>query len=432
MEMIRTQVGIPNLEVKVISRSIWRMSRQVADVSQGQRLSGRRRRAPLSAERRLRHELAASRTHTTSPGSWPCLQRPGRRRLLDSYDVERRPIAQSNADFSLRQPQALPDRRTRRCAPATPTNRLLDPRLRQPSAQHRPVARLPLRGRRRGPGRHRGQPCSRAGTSLPTPGGALPALLDRPARTHSTLDWFDRGLVLVAGPKADGWIEAARNVRASRQVAIVPPARCGKRVTTASGSACAARCWCGPTATSPGACRGRRSIRSPSSARCRTILCAGLRRHRRPPCRSRATATTPLHAPCTPDELPRWSTSTSQRDAPAARAHGRTIPRPAHWLYANGQPIVHLYAHRSTARATARRRPVALDHISFPPRGLAETRAHLKAQGVRFDEAPLPGSDIHQIFLTRPAGPEDRADLRCGRREEDARCGSHQAARRVA
>ncbi len=44
------------------------------------------------------------------------------------------------------------------------------------------------------------------------PGARFPHLWLDLARRHTTLDWFDREFVLVAGPKADGWMEAARAV----------------------------------------------------------------------------------------------------------------------------------------------------------------------------------------------------------------------------
>jgi len=78
-----------------------------------------------------------------------------------------------------------------------------------------------------------------------------------------------------------------------------------------------------------------------------------------------------------------------------------TMPRPGHWLYNDGQPIVHLYA---SLDARVDGPTGALDHISFRTHGLAETRAHLKGQGIAYDEFPLPGTDIHQVFVRDPMG----------------------------
>jgi catechol 2,3-dioxygenase-like lactoylglutathione lyase family enzyme len=77
------------------------------------------------------------------------------------------------------------------------------------------------------------------------------------------------------------------------------------------------------------------------------------------------------------------------------------MPAPGYWLYSNGQPIVHLYAvlEESAAGPTA-----ALDHISFRAHGVERTRTLLREQGVSFEEAPVPGWPIHQIFVRDPFG----------------------------
>jgi catechol 2,3-dioxygenase-like lactoylglutathione lyase family enzyme len=83
------------------------------------------------------------------------------------------------------------------------------------------------------------------------------------------------------------------------------------------------------------------------------------------------------------------------------------IPAPGAWLYANGQPIVHLFAHLTTPDAPREpNQPVTghVDHISFRSQGLKEMREHLSAMGVPYTEAPIPGWDIHQLFLNDPRG----------------------------
>jgi catechol 2,3-dioxygenase-like lactoylglutathione lyase family enzyme len=77
------------------------------------------------------------------------------------------------------------------------------------------------------------------------------------------------------------------------------------------------------------------------------------------------------------------------------------MPAPGYWLYGNGQPIVHLYAvlEESAAGPTA-----ALDHISFRAHDVQRTRVLLREQGVPFEEAPVPGWPIHQIFVRDPFG----------------------------
>ena len=105
---------------------------------------------------------------------------------------------------------------------------------------------------------------------------------------------------------------------------------------------------------------------------------------------------------CTPDELPPLLDFYTRvmRLQIGARPD---IPAPGAWLYADGQPIVHLYAYLSEPDL-ASRDTGPLDHISFRSRDLAEMRAHLSAEGVAFSEAPIPGWGIHQLFLHDPRG----------------------------
>ena len=81
------------------------------------------------------------------------------------------------------------------------------------------------------------------------------------------------------------------------------------------------------------------------------------------------------------------------------------IPAPGAWLYAGGEPIVHLYAYVTEQDALGTG-PVTgpLDHVAFRSQGLAEMKRHLAAQGVQFAEAPVPGWPIHQVFLHDPKG----------------------------
>lgn len=106
---------------------------------------------------------------------------------------------------------------------------------------------------------------------------------------------------------------------------------------------------------------------------------------------------------CTPDELPPlldFYTRVMRLEA-GARPE---IPAPGAWLYAEGEPIVHLYAHLAAGDAPAQPPTGHVDHIAFRARGLQEMRAHLHALGVPFADAPIPGWGIHQLFLHDPRG----------------------------
>jgi catechol 2,3-dioxygenase-like lactoylglutathione lyase family enzyme len=80
------------------------------------------------------------------------------------------------------------------------------------------------------------------------------------------------------------------------------------------------------------------------------------------------------------------------------------IPAPGTWLYAGRQPIVHLYAYLDTPEADRQPATGPLDHISFRAWDIEATKAHLRAQGVEYTEAPIPGWPIHQVFLHDPKG----------------------------
>lgn len=87
-------------------------------------------------------------------------------------------------------------------------------------------------------------------------------------------------------------------------------------------------------------------------------------------------------------------------------------PRPAFdsegfWLYAGGQPIVHL----STQRPGEPRRgpvdpaaPTTYDHTAFAGTDAVAMAAHLNTRGVRFHESRSPVTGQHQFFFEDPAG----------------------------
>lgn len=79
------------------------------------------------------------------------------------------------------------------------------------------------------------------------------------------------------------------------------------------------------------------------------------------------------------------------------------FPFPGHWLYSEGRPIVHLAAVLDTRPA---KETGPLDHIAFSGRRLDETVRRLKEQKIPFDERPVPGFPLHQVFFSDPQGLE--------------------------
>jgi catechol 2,3-dioxygenase-like lactoylglutathione lyase family enzyme len=81
------------------------------------------------------------------------------------------------------------------------------------------------------------------------------------------------------------------------------------------------------------------------------------------------------------------------------------LPLPGAWLYAGGQPIVHIYANVDAREAAALGASTGpLDHIAFRFSNLAATRRHLRAVGCEFTEAPVPDRPLHQVFVRDPKG----------------------------
>ncbi len=225
VQLARTVSGVPNLDVKVINRSVWRMSRQVA-------ASFRKGRVLLVGD--SAHRFPPNGGYGMNSGiqdahnlAWKLafvITGRASARLLDSYERERRPVAESNADFSMHNAT-----RFIQCDEALPGSGNPDRidfwirEQRQPHPQHRAVAGLLLRGRRRHSRRH-GQACdaralvraerpARHALSAPVAGfGATPhhARLVRPrirAGSGPEGGWMDGG-----GPRRVRQERTARRV----------------------------------------------------------------------------------------------------------------------------------------------------------------------------------------------------------------------------
>ncbi len=106
---------------------------------------------------------------------------------------------------------------------------------------------------------------------------------------------------------------------------------------------------------------------------------------------------------CAPSELPALDDFYT-RVIGLRKGRRPEIPAPGTWLYAGSVPIVHLYAYLDQPEPRLLPPTGPLDHISFRGQDLEATKKHLSDNGVTFTQAPVPGWNIEQVFITDPMG----------------------------
>ena len=84
-------------------------------------------------------------------------------------------------------------------------------------------------------------------------------------------------------------------------------------------------------------------------------------------------------------------------------------PRPAfsfsgYWLYAHGQPVIHLRDPGGLEPPAGGGTPWPFDHVAFAGDDYRVLVARLTAHDISFREQALPGGAIHQVFATGPDG----------------------------
>ncbi|RYF54380.1 MAG: hypothetical protein EOO27_23855 [Comamonadaceae bacterium] len=77
------------------------------------------------------------------------------------------------------------------------------------------------------------------------------------------------------------------------------------------------------------------------------------------------------------------------------------LRNPGYWLYAGGHAIAYLNA---LLPQTPARGGGGFDHIALVAHGLVSTRASLRAAGIAFEESPLNGTHLRQVFVEDPLG----------------------------
>ncbi len=80
---------------------------------------------------------------------------------------------------------------------------------------------------------------------------------------------------------------------------------------------------------------------------------------------------------------------------------------PGAWLYAGGQPILHVVGGRPHDELRAG----VIDHMAFSATGLAATIAKLDARSLAYECRQLPGAGTWQLFFHDPNGARVELDF---------------------
>jgi catechol 2,3-dioxygenase-like lactoylglutathione lyase family enzyme len=83
---------------------------------------------------------------------------------------------------------------------------------------------------------------------------------------------------------------------------------------------------------------------------------------------------------------------------PSFRFHG-------YWMYMGERAVIHLAGNANPELPAGQSGShIGFDHVSFRTSGLPAARARLKKLSVPFEEIPVPGFPLHQIFFRDPTG----------------------------
>jgi tetracenomycin A2 monooxygenase-dioxygenase len=223
VEEVRDQWQLPGLKVERVNVMNWRMSAQVAQRFRAGRvfLAGdAAHRFPTAGGNGLNsgvqdvHNLAWKLATVLSGRAGDA--------ALDTYEAERRPVAQSNTDFAVRNQTRLDEMdeafRRREEEPQRWRDLLVEQNKQLHSDGHT-LGYVYTHGAVVDDGSPIPPYDSQHYWPTDRPGARFPHFWLDVEKTESSIDWFDTTFVLVCGPDADGWDQAGRDLAAA---AVVP------------------------------------------------------------------------------------------------------------------------------------------------------------------------------------------------------------------
>ena len=214
IEKLRAVLRQPGLDIRIINQAVWRLTRRIAETF---------REGPVFLAGDAAHRFPPTGGLGLNSGiedvhnlAWKLafvLQGKASERLLDSYDVERRPIANANADMAL-----LNMARFQKFTEAAVSGNRdkLDFWLKDMANHTNSIGHVLGFTYKEGAlipdGSTPPPPTPRTYTPTYRPGSRFPHFWLDPQRTRSSLDLFDSDMVLVVGESGDAWAEAAGEV----------------------------------------------------------------------------------------------------------------------------------------------------------------------------------------------------------------------------
>ena len=78
--------------------------------------------------------------------------------------------------------------------------------------------------------------------------------------------------------------------------------------------------------------------------------------------------------------------------------------RPGHWMYANGQPVIHLITPDPGNAMVTGSHDAAISHFALRIENYDDAMAHLDRHGIGYQKADVSGTAMRQLFFDDPNG----------------------------